>query len=143
MKVLIDTSIWSLALRRKADRLSPSERGLVRAWAELIRNDQAWLVGPVRQEILSGIREESAFTRLSEYLRDFADTPATAEDYEEAAKFHNTCRAAGVTGSAIDFLICALAARRHAEIFTTDGDFKHYALHLSIHLHNPRASKPK
>jgi predicted nucleic acid-binding protein len=143
VKVLIDTSVWSLALRRKSDQLSSRERKLLLVWSDLIKNNQAILVGPVRQEILSGIREETVFGRLSEYLRDFQDPPTSSEDYEQAARFHNVCRAAGVAGSPIDFLICALASHHGAEIFTTDDDFNRYALHLPIRLYNPRSIKPK
>jgi predicted nucleic acid-binding protein len=143
VKVLIDTSIWSLALRRKSDQLSDRERTLLLAWSDLITNNQSLLVGPVRQEILSGIREETVFNRLSEYLRNFEDEPTSLEDYEEAARFHYVCRTAGVSGSPIDFLICALARRNNAEIFTTDKDFNHYVLHLPIRLYKPRSTKPK
>jgi predicted nucleic acid-binding protein len=143
VKVLIDTPIWSLALRRKPVQLSSRERRLVLIWSELIRDNRAVLAGPIRQEILSGIREDMVFERLSEYLRGFKDEPSDTEDYEEAARFHNICRSAGIAGSSVDFLLCALAARRHAEIFTTDKDFTRYALHLPIRLHDERPTKPK
>jgi predicted nucleic acid-binding protein len=137
MTVLIDTPIWSLALRR-AQGLKPQEEALKRELAELVREGQARLTGPIRQEILSGIRDETQFRRLRGQLRAFPDDPLTTEDYEEAARAHNRCRRAGVAGSAIDFLICATAARREWAIFTTDSDFERYAKQLSIRLHSPR-----
>jgi predicted nucleic acid-binding protein len=49
----------------------------------------------------------------------------------------NTCRAAGVAGSAIDFLICAVTRRRGLAIFTTDRDFSRYAAAVPVKLYVP------
>ena len=50
----------------------------------------------------------------------------------------NRCRRRGVQGSNTDFLICAFSLRRKLSIFTTDGDFEHYAKIVDIQLHRPR-----
>ena len=134
MRALIDTPIWSLAMRRRRTELSPKDRRLVAAWSRLIADNLIILPGPIRQEILSGVRDEAVFDRLCEYLRAFDDEPLTADDYEEAARCSNTCRAAGVSGSSVDFLLCAAAIRRGAVIFTTDKDFSHYARVLPLKL---------
>jgi predicted nucleic acid-binding protein len=135
MTALVDTPIWSLALRRDPGDLSTDQRALRGELAELIGEGRARLLGPIRQEILSGIREESQFQRLREHLRAFPDEPLAPEDYEEAARFNNQCRRVGIVGSAIDFLICAAAMRRKWAIFTTDRDFGRYSKHLPIRLH--------
>jgi predicted nucleic acid-binding protein len=135
VSVLVDTPIWSLALRRKPGHLAPDEKRLVEAWAELIRERQVLLIGCVRQEVLSGIREPAAFEKLRSALRSFPDEPLTTEDYEEAARCGDLCRGAGIAGSAADFLLCAVALRREASIFTADADFARYALHLPIRLY--------
>lgn len=135
MMVLVDTHVWSLALRRKPEHLSQRERHLTETLAELIREGRAQLLGPVRQELLSGIREEAQFRKLREYLRAFPEQSLEAEDYEEAAQMNNRCRARGIAGSAIDFLICAAAHRRNWMIFTTDRDFQNYASVLPLRLH--------
>jgi predicted nucleic acid-binding protein len=140
MMVLVDTSIWSLALRRKPEHLSAPERRLTEALAELIREGRVQLVGPVRQELLSGIREEAQFRRLRDYLRAFPEQSLGEEDYEEAAHMNNRCRNRGVAGSAIDFLICAAAQRRGWSIFTTDRDFQNYAEILPLRLHGESPS---
>lgn len=93
------------------------------------------MIGPVRQELLSGLRTEEAFVRLRDHLRAFADEPLTTADYERAAEYFNTCRAAGVQGSNTDFLICAAAERRQLAILTTDRDFDRFAALLPIALH--------
>jgi len=134
MLVLVDTPIWSLALRRKNADLNPRERRLGSALQELIQDGRAQLVGPVRQELLSGLREESSFRRLRDHLRAFEQVPLEIADYEEAARLHNQCRTRGIAGSAIDFLICAAALRRNWQIFTTDRDFSRYAGVLPLNL---------
>jgi len=135
MLVLVDTPVWSLALRRKSGGLSSHEESLTQALAELVRDGRAQLVGVVRQELLSGIREEYRFKKLRDYLRAFDDPTVGLRDYEEAAHMHNRCRSRGVAGSAIDFLICAVAARREWTIFTTDQDFERYAKVLGLKLY--------
>ena len=137
MMVLVDTSIWSLALRRKSADLSAREKSLTLALAELIREGRAQLIGVVRQELLSGIREPDKFDQLRNHLRAFDDVRLDPSDYEEAAQIHNRCRSRGIAGSAIDFLICAVADRRHWQIFTTDSDFDRYQKVLGLKLYRP------
>src|SRR5215212_6264252 len=132
MKVLVDTAIWSLALRRKS---RPQEPSTTSELASLVKDGRVAIIGPIRQELLSGIRESSDFERLREHLRAFADTDMTPVDFEEAASFYNRCRARGIQGSNTDFLICAIAVRNEFSIFTTDGDFRTLAKVLPIVLH--------
>ena len=133
MKVLVDTPIWSLSLRRKARTESEPVRSEL---AALVQDGRVAIIGPIRQEILSGIRERPQFERLRDHLRAFMDTPITSEDYEEAATFFNLCRSRGIQGSNTDFLICAIAVRNDFSIFTTDDDFALYGRVLPIALHS-------
>jgi predicted nucleic acid-binding protein len=135
MNLLVDTPVWSLALRRKHADLSPREDRVTQALAEVIRDGRAQLVGVVRQELLSGIREEERFRKLRDYLRAFDDPPLETGDHEQAAQMHNRCRARGIAGSAIDFLICAMASRRNWQIFTTDHDFERYGRVLGLKMY--------
>jgi predicted nucleic acid-binding protein len=137
VNVVVDTPVWSLALRRKPSQLSAAQRVLIRTWEDLVRRRQAILLGPIRLELLSGVRDAAIFERLRRHLRAFDDEALAVEDYEEAARCYNLCRAAGVAGSTIDFLLCAAAIRRQAEIFTTDKDFARYAEHLPLRLFDP------
>jgi len=134
--VLVDTPVWSLALRRKAGDLNPQEQALTRALAELIRDGRAQIVGVVRQELLSGVREAGRFEKLRDYLRAFDEPELGVVDYEEAARMHNRCRSKGIAGSAIDFLICAVAQRRKWQVFTTDRDFVRYGKVLAVGLYS-------
>ena len=132
--ILVDTPVWSLALRRKAHHLASSERRLVQLLYEIVNEGRAQLLGSARQELLSGLREAAQFRRLRDYLRVFPDTAVTAEDYEDAAHASNECRSAGITASPVDMLICAVAFRQGWEILTTDRDFARYAKVLKIKL---------
>lgn len=135
MNVLVDTSVWSIALRRGGPRGTAEEREL----AALIAEGRVLMVGAVRQELLSGVRTEGQFRKLREHLRAFPDAPLAEADYEEAASCFNRCRARGVQGSNTDFLLCAVALRNRAAILTTDKDFSRYARVLHVLLHEPRA----
>lgn len=132
--VLVDTPLWSLALRRRAIDLSERERQLTATLYGLVRFQQAALLGSTRQEVLSGIREESQFRRIREHLRDFPNIEVAEADYEEAAWFSNECRRKGIAGSPVDMLMCAVALRQDWQIFTTDRDFLHYRQILNIQL---------
>lgn len=141
MNVLVDTCVWFLALRRAPGRLSARECLVVGEWTKLIREGRVVLAGPVRQEVLSGIRDEDSFEKLRRHLAAYEDVPLATEDYEEAARFFNRCRAKGVTGTPIDLVLCSLASRLRLAIFTTDADFRRYARLLPIRLHKPRKAK--
>jgi predicted nucleic acid-binding protein len=138
MNVLVDTSVWSLAFRR-ARASSRGDQHTVEELAELIQECRALLMGPIRQELLSGLSDAGQFKKLRDRLRAFSDLSIQGSDYERAAEFSNTCRRAGVQGSHIDFLICSVAAGNGASIFTRDKDFSSYAKHIPITLHEPRA----
>jgi hypothetical protein len=97
------------------------------------------MIGPVRQELLCGIRSQAQFRKLRDHLRAFPDLELTTRDYEAAAEFFNLCRGKGIQGSNTDFLICAVAARNKIPIFTTDGNFMLFQPHVPIDLHLPRA----
>jgi predicted nucleic acid-binding protein len=137
--VLVDTPVWSVALRRKHRDLNAQEQRLTQVLRELIHEGRARLLGPIRQELLSGIREEERFQKLRLYLHAFDDPNLAPKDYEEAARMSTQCRSRGIAGSAIDFLLCAAAYHRHWQIFTTDRDFGHYAKVLPLNLYSSKA----
>jgi hypothetical protein len=128
MKVLVDTSVWSLAFRR--DESSETSQRL----ADLITSSLVVMIGAVRQELLSGISNEKMFNKLKSKLGAFDDFPVTTRDYVKGAEFFNSCRRNGIQGSHTDFLICAVAYNNDLHIFTTDDDFSHYAKYLPIKL---------
>lgn len=132
--VLVDTSVWSLALRRK----NVDGSGHVQELVDLISDLQVQMIGAIRQEILSGIKTEAQFVTVREQLRAFPDLPLVADDFEYAAELYNLLRGKGIQGSNTDFLICAVSLRYNMPIFTTDNDFSLFAVHIPIKLHVPR-----
>lgn len=137
MNVLVDTSVWSLALRRKNADLSAHQQRLVIALTELIQEGRAHIIGSIRQELLSGIREPERFRKVRDKLRAFPEPTLDANDYEEAAHLSNQCRTRGITGSPIDFLVCAVAQHRRWQIFTTDRDFENYSKIIAVNSYLP------
>lgn len=134
MRVLVDTTIWSLALRRRPGSRNAEEGRLVKAWEELVRDGRIVLLGLIRQEILSGIADGRQFARLRDALAAFPDEVILTADHVRAAEHFNVCRASGIAGSPVDFLICAAAERLAVPIFTTDLDFPRFARHVPIRL---------
>lgn len=132
MNVLVDTPVWSVALRRRTHTPEVATSTELR---DLIAESRVDLIGPIRQELLSGLRDQGQYERLRDALRAFLDLELTTDDYERAAECFNICRRHGVQGSNTDFLICAVAERRELAIFTTDADFLRYQQHLPIVLH--------
>lgn len=128
--VLVDTCVWSLALRGR----TPKETSIAAQLTQIIDDNQVKIIGPIRQELLSGYSDKSKYDKLRQKLQYFPNEPVLDTDYECAAEYSNFCRAKGVQGSHTDFLICAIAVRRKFNIFTTDKDFKNYAKHLPIKL---------
>ena len=104
MKVLVDTCIWSQILRHKNPDTELSKK-----LKDLIKDGRVVMIGPIRQELLSGISEPSQFKQLSDKLSSFEDLPLLSEFFIKAAEFSNICRKKGVQGSTTDFLICAIS----------------------------------
>ena len=129
--VIVDTCIWSLALRRKTS----SDREVTDELTSLIKENRAKIIGLIRQEILSGYSDLVRYEKLRNKLRAFPNEQVIDIDYESAAEYSNICRKKGVQGSHTDFLICAVATRLKMQIYTSDKDFSHYSKHLPISLY--------
>ena len=106
--------------RRNKSVLSPEEVSIRASLTEAIENDRVVIIGPIRQEVLSGIKDQAQFAKLRAALAAFHDVPLTTVHYEEAARLFNLCRSRGVECGAIDILICAIAAQMRWSILTND-----------------------
>jgi predicted nucleic acid-binding protein len=131
VRVLPDTPIWSAAFRRSDGVDGPYREEMLK----LVNQGQVEIIGPIRQEILSGIREFAKFEVVRDRLRSFPDLAIETGDYEEAATYYNRCRSKGIQGSFTDFVICAVAVRHELSIFTDDKDFLGYKRVLPIRLY--------
>lgn len=125
MKLIVDTCVWSLSLRRRdKTKINADERQMLALLRGAIQDGRAVIMGPVRQEILSGIRDQAQFSKTERLLDPFPDEDVAADDYVEAARLFNLCRDHGVQCGPTDILICAVAARRHYSILTYDQGLK-------------------
>ena len=134
MKVIVDTDVWSEALRNQEGDRSSEVSELI----ELIQESRVQMIGLIRMEILSGIRDERRFRILENHISAFPDLSLAAEVYVTAARFFNTCRERGIQGSNTDFVICACSSRWRMSILTKDKDYSNYRRLLPIALHAPR-----
>ena len=130
---IVDTSVWSMAFRRK--RTQPSSDPATAELARLIDKGEASIAGPIRHELLSGVATQTQLKLLRERLEQFPDLPIRTTDYERAAMCFNQCRARDPQGSNTDYLICALALRLQVPVFSADRDFGRYAEILGARLH--------
>ncbi len=120
--LLADTSVWSLALRRRSGSpLTEAEERLRDGLAETIQSGLVAMIGPIRQELLSGIKDTAQFERIKVALEAFRDEAIDRADYEEAARLYNLCRAKGLQCGPVDILIIAVARRRKWRISTNDA----------------------
>ncbi|MBN9462466.1 MAG: PIN domain-containing protein [Burkholderiales bacterium] len=129
MTLLVDTSVWSLALRRDADASEPEVRQLRDA---LFGSDVVVTTGLILQELLQGFSGPKA--RLS-IIERFAALPLLQPDRSDhigAAALRNTCRQAGVQIGTIDALLAQLCIRHDLTLLTTDKDFTHAARHCPL-----------
>jgi hypothetical protein len=125
VKVIADTCAWSLLLRRKSETgLNDDEQAMRIAITKAIQDGQVAIIGPIRQEVLSGIKDLTQFEKLKVALRSFPDEQLNTIQFEEAARLFNICRSRGVECGSTDILICAVAAEKHWSILTNDGGLK-------------------
>jgi len=134
VKIIVDTCIWSLALRRNTVEDNP----YIEELRNLIEEIRVQVIGPIRQELLSGIKSKQQFNTLKLHLEAFEDLELETDDYELAAEYFNAARKKGIQGSNIDFLICAISSRRKMPILTTDKDFTSFQSVFPVSLHFPR-----
>jgi predicted nucleic acid-binding protein len=130
LSLFVDTSIWSLALRRDAPA-SPDVRALVRA---IESGEQTFTTGLVLQELLQGFSGPKA---RSQILNRFSALPLIVpdrQDHVEAAELRNHCRRVGIQIGTIDALLAQLCLRHDLTMLSTDNDFKRIAARSALKL---------
>lgn len=121
MRILVDTSIWSLALRRKKESNS-SAADLLKKHIEA--GEYVCLIGIILQEILSGVTTDKLFNQLKDHLSAFPMIAVEREDYVRAAQLRNDCKKKGVQVGTIDALIAAVCIKNDLLLLSTDKDFQ-------------------
>jgi predicted nucleic acid-binding protein len=130
VSVLVDTSVWSLALRRD----KPSGAREVELLRAAIERGDVCLVGAILQEVLQGFPTLERTRRLAEYLAPFPLLTLHRGDYLYASEIRNKCRAKGVSIATVDAQIAAAAINHRCSLLTTDRNFAAVARHFPLRL---------
>lgn len=129
--IVVDTSVWSRAWRRPADRSAVSQAAAT--LSDLVREKApVCLPGIVLQELLSGVRTDLEFQRFELLLAPFPAIFATREHHVLAAQVFNSCRSKGISTTATDSLIAATTILSAGQLLTYDNDFTHIAKCTSL-----------
>ena len=140
MTLLVDTSVWSLALRRDVEVEEPEVQALKEALAGA---DVVVTTGLVLQELLQGFAGAKASAQIVERFSALALIQPGREDYVAAAGLRNACRRAGVQIGTVDALIAQLCIRHELVLLSTDQDFAYAARHSSLKVWSFKAAKPR
>ena len=131
MRVIVDTSVWSLALRRGRE---PSHSAVRKLRLLLLADEDIALVGVILQEVLQGFRSDAIFRDMQRALAPFPILEPSRDIYIAAAQLKRTCAAAGVTASTVDCNIAATAIEHGCSLLSADKDFVRIARHSALEL---------
>ena len=131
MRLFVDTSVWSLALRRDAP---PDHPAVARLGEALSRNEDIFSTGLVLQELLQGFRGPRSTESIAERFGALPFVEPTRADHIEAAELRNTCRRRGIQIGTIDALLARLCIACDLVMLTTDRDFAGIAEWTPLHL---------
>lgn len=134
MSLLVDTSVWSLALRRDRAQDLAEVDALLRA---LGGTDIVVTTGLILQELLQGFVPDRARQQVIDRFASVPLIQPDRDDHVAAAGLRNTCRKSGVQLGTIDALIAQLAIRHGHTLLTTDLDFDDAAPHIGLRLWRP------
>ncbi len=129
MTLLVDTSVWSLALRRDIEAADPEVQELKDA---LFGSEVVVTTGLVLQELLQGFSGPKAQAQIVQRFAALPLLQPDREDHINAASLRNVCRKAGVQIGTIDALLAQLCIRHDLTLLTTDKDFTHAAKHCLL-----------
>lgn len=131
MKLLVDTSVWSLAFRRDREQTAPEVTALREA---LLNRGHVFTTGIVVQELLQGLSGPKDRDRLLDRLAALEVVHPDLRDHVEAVEVRNACRQRDVQVGTIDALLIQLCRRHDLVLLTTDQDFRAARTHLEFAL---------
>ena len=135
MSLFVDTSVWSLALRRDAPASCPEVQALAHA---LEQGQPVLITGLVLQELLQGFSGPKARANIIEHLAALPLVVPERRDHIEAADLRNRCRRAGIRIGTIDALLAQLCIRHDLTLLSTDADLARVARHEKLRLWSAR-----
>lgn len=134
MTLFVDTSVWSLALRRDGDSTAPEVQILSQA---LEGGEIVVSTGLVLQELLQGFAGPRARSDIITRFNALPFLVPDRQDHIDAAELRNRCRRAGVQVGTIDALLAQLCIRHSLVLLTTDNDFVRAAGHCALQVWKP------
>ncbi len=120
MALLVDTSVWSLALRRDAAAESSE---VIALRAALEGADSVVTTGLVLQELLQGFSGPKAKSAIVERFGALPLIQPDRQDHIAAADIRNSCRRRGVQIGTIDAVLIQLCVRYEVTLLSSDKDF--------------------
>jgi predicted nucleic acid-binding protein len=133
--LFVDTSVWSLALRRDDASGAPEVARL----REALRSQESIVTtGLVLQELLQGFRGPKARDAIVERFAALPMVVPDRDDHVAAAEIRNTCRRKGIQIGTIDALLIQLCCRHELTMLATNQDYDHAAKHVPLKRWRPR-----
>jgi predicted nucleic acid-binding protein len=131
LSLFVDTSVWSLLLRRDRPADISEVRALVHA---LETGERVVTTGLVLQELLQGFAGPKARDQIAERFAAFPLLAPDRQDHIAAAELRRLCRKRGVQVGTIDVLLAQLCVRHELTLLTVDGDFSLMAKHCPLRI---------
>jgi predicted nucleic acid-binding protein len=129
MNLFVDTSVWSLALRRDDATDAPEVTRLREA---LQSREAVVTTGLVLQELLQGFRGPKARDAIVERFASLPTLVPDRDDHVAAAEIRNACRRKGIQLGTIDALLIQLCIRHELTMLAADRDYEHAARHVPL-----------
>ena len=131
MTLLVDTSVWSLALRRDG---TVEAKEVIALREALDGADSVVTTGLVLQELLQGFSGPKAKQAIIERFGALPLIQPDRQDHVAAAEVRNACRRGGVQIGTIDALLVQLCGRYEMTLLSSDKDFANAARHVPFRL---------
>jgi len=133
LSVFVDTSVWSLALRRDAPPEMPEVNELRRS----LDAGSIYCTGLVLQELLQGFAMPKAHKQIISHFSALPLLVPDRDDHIQAAQLRNRCRQQGVQTGTIDALLAQLCVRYDLTMLSADTDFHRIASVVSLSVWHP------
>ena len=134
MTLFVDTSVWSLALRRDKP---PDVPHLKRLNEALEGAEAVCTTGFVLQELLQGFSGPRIAEQLIQRFSVLPFIVPERADHIGAAALRNTCRRAGLQVGTIDALLAQICITYDLQMLSTDRDFEGIASKSPLMLWTP------
>ena len=140
MTLLVDTSVWSLALRRDGSAAEPEVQVLKDA---LLGADVVVTTGLILQELLQGFAGPKAAAQIVERFAALPLLQPDRQDHIAAAELRNACRRVGVQVGTVDAVLAQLCIRHDLMLLSTDKDFALAAKRCPLRVWSPTVGARK